>query len=221
MNKEEFIEKVNNELEGNKLSLSERTLTAFYDNVFKGEDTEYTDDFIKQQAELLKVLYGQLHADVAKEMKLNKENWEKEFKNKNIVGTQTKEEEKEIPQFVKDLENKVKALETQLTKASEEKKEDDLRNKLTKAFKEKFAKAGLEVNKFFLKHAFDSVDLGKKDLKLNDVVKELETNYYALLKEANVKVDNVVPYRNNGGGGKGNSIIDDYFKRKADREKNV
>ena len=93
MEREELLTKFNEMLGSTKLSLSERTLNDYADDVLSGitDDAQLTDEFLGRKVNFLKSLDGNLHSDVSKEIEVYKKNF-KPKKEEPVKGEPVKEE---------------------------------------------------------------------------------------------------------------------------------
>lgn len=218
MTREELLEQVNGELGETQLTLSERTVNEELDDALQdmGEDTEANARAVKRIAARLKRMDGNLHADVAKEVK----DWKADFEKKNKPAPKPKPGGNEPPadgesEAMKQMREEIAALK----KANDERKAAETREAVLKEVRKrveaKFAKAGMEVNGYFMRQALGRLKTdGEADAAA--LAEEAEKAYNADMKEAGVVPDQRPHY--GGGGGGTENAASDFFARKAKKE---
>lgn len=219
MELEELKSKFQAAMGSTQLQLSEQTLDGFYGDVLGGitDDAQVTDEFINGKLGFLKILNGQLHRDVGLQVEEYKKNY------KPAPPTQEPKPEEPKPkngdELIASLQARIEAMEKarkdESEKAALAARVAEARKGVENALKEKFRKAGVEANTYFLKQSMRDIDFSGDDGtdKLADVA---EKAYYAALKEAGVQAG-AAPSRSGGGGG-GSKPLDDYFAKKRQRE---
>lgn len=226
MEREELKTKVVSELGGTQLTLSERTINEELDDALTDitDDAQVTDTFVQRLAKRLKRMDGNLHADVGAENRKYKEQFEKDWKEKHPEGGsgnggnggnggEQSELEKKLDKLMKDFEEEKNA---RMAREVKEKKETTL-SSIKDGVKKLFEKAGVEPNEYILKQTMRDVEIGDNP-DVDAIVKATEKAYYKNLKEAGL--EETKPHFGGGGGSgsHGNSAIDDFFKKKAERE---
>ena len=212
MTREELFGKVNEKVDTTKFkSLSKKTINEEIDDVLEdmGDDESMNDKIVTKLANRLKRMDGNLHKNVSDEMKKNKEA-EEERKKEEEEAKRKKEEEKgetdsKSDELIKKLTERLDAMEKankeRDTKAAKEATLEAVR----KGLKDKFEKAGLELNGFFVKTALSKLDLQDENADVSELIAKAEKLYNADVKEADY-VPSTKPH--NGGGGGGNQDDD-------------
>lgn len=213
MEREELLEKVTSELGDIQLTLSERTVNEELDDALEdfGEDEEQNAKLVSKVASRLKRMDGNLHADVSKQVDAYKADYRKKQRDK-----QKPQPKEESADDLKQLRDEVAALraESEARRKSEAKNATlkDVRNGL----EEKFSKAGIEVNRYFMKNALQKLNIPDEGADREKLVAEAERIYNGDMKEAGVESHQMPHYGNKGG--KGTTAASDFFARKAKKE---
>lgn len=212
MTREELFGKVNEKVDTTKFkSLSKKTINEEIDDVLEdmGDDESMNDKLITKLANRLKRMDGNLHKNVSDEMKKNKEAEETRKKEEEEAKRRKEEEEgntdSKSDELIKKLTERLDAMEKankeRDTKAAKEATLEAVR----KGLKDKFEKAGLELNGFFAKTALSKLDLQDENVDVSELIANAEKLYNTDVKEAGY-VPSTKPH--NGGGG-GNNQDDD------------
>lgn len=216
MTREELLEKVNGKVDTTKFkSLSKKTINEELDDVLEdiGDDESMNDKLVTKLANRLKRMDGNLHKNVSDEMKKNKEAEEERKKQEEEEAKRKKEEgegntntasDELIKKLTERLDAMEKANKERDTKAAREATLEAVR----KGLKDKFEKAGLELNGFFAKTALSKLDLQDENIDVSELIAKAEKLYNTDVKEAGY-VANTKPH--NGGGGSGNNQEDEHL----------
>lgn len=214
MTREELLALVNGKLTGVKLTLSEKTINEELDDVLEdfGEDSEANDKLVEKIANRLKRMDGNLHADVSQQVKdykkRAKERLAKQNKDDNPDDEPDDEpNEEKIPKYLKKfMDDFYSDRDARKQKEAADAKNalmDSVRNGL----KEKFEKAGLELNGFFAKTALSRLWIPDDNVDVASLVAKAEVLYNEDTKAAGF-VPNSKPHA--GGGGGGSEKIDEH-----------
>ncbi len=208
MTREELLKKVNDKVDTTKFkSLSKKTINEEIDDVLEdmSDDESMNDKLITKLANRLKRMDGNLHKNVSDEMKKNKEAEEERKKQEEEEAKRKKEEEdgksgSASDELIKKLTERLDAME----KANKERDTKAARNAtmeaVKKGLKDKFEKAGLELNGFFAKTALSKLDLPDENVDISELVAKAEKLYNTDVKEAGY-TPNTKPRSGGGGGG--------------------
>lgn len=187
MTREELLNLVNGKTDTSKFtSLSQKTINEELDDVLDemGDDESANDKVVTKLANRLKRMDGNLHKNVSDEMKKNRE--EAERKKREADEARKRNEEGD------QSDDKVKALEEKLDRLLAANEERDRREakkavvaSVKSGLKDKFDKAKLEINDFFLETALSKLDIPEKDADIQDLVSRAESIYTSDYKRAN------------------------------------
>lgn len=189
MTREELLKLVNEKEDTSKFtSLSQRTINDELDDVLDemGDDAEANDRIVTKLANRLKRMDGNLHKNVSAEIKKNREESERkkreeeEERKKNGGGGGDNPDDKYDKVLAK-LEAIEKANAEREKRAAKNAVLDSVRSGL----KDKFSKAKLEMNDFFLDTALSKLDIPDEDADIIDLVSKAENIYTADYKRAN------------------------------------
>lgn len=191
MTREELLAKVNAELGGNKLTLSERTVNEELDDSLGdfGEDEAANAKLVTRIANRLKRMEKNLHTDISKEVEEYKKNYRPKPSEKNPEhkeGEQAEEEEEKVPKWAQELKAK---LEEDQNARKAEKAERDKRNLLNaveKGLKDKFEASELVLKPYFVKAALSKLNIPEKDADVSTLVGEAEKLYNSEIKDAGI-----------------------------------
>ena len=217
MTVEELLSLVNKEVDTTKFkALSQKTINEELNDVLDefGDDEAANAKIVTKVANRLKRMDGNLHKNVSDEIKKSREEAEskkkeeEERKKKEEEERKKKEEEGESDDKYDKLLAKLEALE----KANEERDKKASRaatvEAVRKGLKDKFDKAKLELNDFFLDTAISKLEIPDKDADVIDLVSKAEGIYTTDFKRATGNT--AIPHKGSGsssGGGK--TIRDD------------
>ena len=194
MTVEELLSLVNKEVDTTKFrSLSQKTINEELNDVLDefGDDEAANAKIVTKVANRLKRMDGNLHKNVSDEIKKSREEAE------------TKPDDK-YDKLLAKLEALEKANEERDKKASRAATIEAVR----KGLKDKFDKAKLELNDFFLDTAISKLEIPDKDADVIDLVSKAEGIYTTDFKRATGNT--AIPHKGSGsssGGGK--TIRDD------------
>lgn len=192
-----------------------------------GDDDDENDRIVTKLANRLKRMDKNLHKNIADELKKSREEAErkkKEEEERKRKRNRAKENDDDDDDGGDDdriakLLAKVEALE----KASAERDKEAARKATLESvkagLKEKFDKAGLELNGFFLKTSLSKLEIPDKDADIDDLVSEAEKIYTADFKEATGEKG--IPSKNHtsspGGGGDDDKFMEEIAARRKKR----
>ena len=201
MTVEELLSLVNKEVDTTKFkALSQKTINEELNDVLDeiGDDEAANAKIVTKVANRLKRMDGNLHKNVSDEIKKSREEAERK----------KKEEEGKPDDKYDKLLAKLEALE----KANEERDKKASRaatiEAVRKGLKDKFDKAKLELNDFFLDTAISKLEIPDHDADVIDLVSKAEGIYTTDFKRATGNT--AIPHKGSGsssGGGK--TIRDD------------
>lgn len=211
MTREELLALVNKEADTTKFkSLSQKTINEELDDVLEdfGDDEAANAKLVTKLANRLKRMDGNLHKNVSDEIKKSKEEAERKKKEEEEERKRKEADKDDNPddKYSKLLE-KLEALE----KANAERDKKAARKATIESvkagLKDKFDKAGLEMNDFFLNTALSKLEIPDKDIDVSELVSKAESIYTADYKSANG--GSAVPKKHSSPEFNGNGDIDD------------
>lgn len=227
---EELLELVNKKEDTSKFtSLSKKSIDDELNDVLgeMGDDDDENDRIVTKLANRLKRMDKNLHKNIADELKKSREEAErkkKEEEERKRKRNRAKENDDDgdgggDDDRIAKLLAKVEALE----KASAERDKEAARKATLESvkagLKEKFDKAGLELNGFFLKTSLSKLEIPDKDADIDDLVSEAENIYTADFKEATGEKG--IPSKNHtsspGGGGDDDKFMEEVAARRKKR----
>ena len=226
MEREELLQQVNESLEndGKKLSstLSEETINGELDEALEdiGEDEEANKAVVSKLAKRLLRMDGNLHSNVSKEVTAYKAAHPKQEKKQEVKQkVATSEDDEKYAQLLKRLDAMEEAQKQKADKAAKDATVADVKKGLEAKFKE----ANIEANQYILKQTLRDLEIPDaedgKQVDIDGLIKTTETAYYKNLKEAGLdKKDTGRSHRSNFYGGKGKSMLDARFEKKAAKE---
>lgn len=203
MTKEKLLQKICEKL--GKTSLSERTLSTYAENLSKivGDDSQIDDNFLSTHVNILKSIEGQINHDITDGI----ENWKaKQPSNKpndDILGilAEIKEDNKKLKERLDSEENK--------------KAQEDFRNSVKNAMRNKGAK-----NDYILKQIVSQKDFDLEK-SVDDVVEDMLKEYDDSFKSC--FGNGASPREPEGNGSKGEEAVkkalDSFFEKKANEGK--
>ncbi len=227
---EELLELVNKKEDTSKFtSLSKKSIDEELNDVLgeMGDDDDANDRIVTKLANRLKRMDKNLHKNIADELKKSREEAERKKKeeeerkrkrNRAEENDDDDDDDGDDDRIAK-LLAKVEALE----KASAERDKEAARKATLESvkagLKEKFDKAGLELNGFFLKTSLSKLEIPEKDADIDDLVSEAEKIYTADFKEATGEKG--IPSKNHtsspGGGGDDDKFMEEIAARRKKR----
>nr|DAH81122.1 MAG TPA: hypothetical protein [Caudoviricetes sp.] len=225
---EELLELVNKKEDTSKFtSLSKKSIDDELNDVLgeMGDDDDENDRIVTKLANRLKRMDKNLHKNIADELKKSREEAERkkkeeeERKRNRAKENDDDDDDGGDDDRIAKLLAKVEALE----KASAERDKEAARKATLESvkagLKEKFDKAGLELNGFFLKTSLSKLEIPDKDADIDDLVSEAEKIYTADFKEATGEKG--IPSKNHtsspGGGGDDDKFMEEVAARRKKR----
>lgn len=189
MTREELLKLVNEKEDTSKFtSLSQRTINDELDDMLDemGDDAEANDRIVTKLANRLKRMDGNLHKNVSDEIKKSKEESERKRQEEE---NRKREKEGGGGGNPDDKYDKVLAKLEAMEKANAEREKRAAKNavldSVRSGLKDKFSKAKLEMNDFFLDTALSKLDIPDEDADIIDLVSKAENIYTADYKRAN------------------------------------
>lgn len=207
---EELLELVNKKEDTSKFTtLSKKSIDDELNDVLgeMGDDDDANDKIVTKLANRLKRMDKNLHKNIADELKKSREEAERKKKEEEERNGKKDREDKPDDKYDK-LLAKLEALE----KANEERDKKASRaatiEAVRKGLKEKFDKAKLELNDFFLDTAISKLEIPDKDADVTDLVSKAEGIYTTDFKRATGNT--AIPHMGSGSSsGGGRTIRDD------------
>lgn len=188
MTREELLALVNKEVDTTKFKeLSQKTINEELDDVLEdfGDDEEANSKLVTKLANRLKRINGNLHKNISDEVKKSKEEAERKKKEEEEERKRREADKGDDPddKYSKLLE-KLEALE----KANAERDKKAARKATIESvkagLKDKFDKANLDMNDFFLDTALSKLEISD-DADVAELVSTAENIYTADYKRAN------------------------------------
>lgn len=188
MTREELLALVNKEVDTTKFKeLSQKTINEELDDVLEdfGDDEDANSKLVTKLANRLKRINGNLHKNISDEVKKSKEEAERKKKEEEEERKRREADKGDDPddKYSKLLE-KLEALE----KANAERDKKAARKATIESvkagLKDKFDKANLELNDFFLDTALSKLEISD-DADVAELVSTAENIYTADYKRAN------------------------------------
>lgn len=188
MTREELLALVNKEVDTTKFKeLSQKTIDEELDDVLEdfGDDEEVNSKLVTKLANRLKRINGNLHKNISDEVKKSKEEAERKKKEE--------EEERKRKEAAKngDPDDKYNELLKEIKALKEANAERDKKaarkatiESVKAGLKDKFDKANLEMNDFFLDTALSKLEISD-DADVAELVSTAENIYTADYKRAN------------------------------------
>ena len=207
---EELLELVNKKEDTSKFTtLSKKSIDEELNDVLgeMGDDDDANDRIVTKLANRLKRMDKNLHKNIADELKKSREEAERKKKEEEERNGKKGGEDKPDDKYDK-LLAKLEALE----KANEERDKKASRaatiEAVRKGLKDKFDKAKLELNDFFLDTAISKLEIPDKDADVTDLVSKAEGIYTTDFKRATGNT--AIPHMGSGSSsGGGRTIRDD------------
>ena len=224
MEREELLQQVNESIEadGKKLSstLSEETINGELDEALEsiGDDEEANKAVVQKLAKRLLRMDGNLHKNVSDEVTAYKK-----AHPKPTPKPEPKPNDGEGDDKYQQLLDRVEKMEAaQKQKATKDAKDATVAD-VKKGLEAKFKAANIEANAYILKQTLRDVEVPEveegKQVDVDDLVAKTEKEYFKNLKEAGLdKKDTGRSHRGNFYGGKGKSMLDSKFEKKAAKE---
>lgn len=201
---EELLELVNKKEDTSKFTtLSKKSIDDELNDVLgeMGDDDDANDKIVTKLANRLKRMDKNLHKNIADELKKSRE--EAERKKKEEEERKGKKDGEDTPD---DKYDKLLAKLEALEKANEERDKKASRaatiEAVRKGLKDKFDKAKLELNDFFLDTAISKLEIPDKDADVTDLISKAEGIYTTDFKRAtgNTAIPRMGSGSSSGGG---------------------
>lgn len=201
---EELLELVNKKEDTSKFTtLSKKSIDEELNDVLgeMGDDDDENDRIVTKLANRLKRMDKNLHKNIADELKKSRE--EAERKKKEEEERKGKKDGEDTPD---DKYDKLLAKLEALEKANEERDKKASRaatiEAVRKGLKDKFDKAKLELNDFFLDTAISKLEIPDKDADVTDLISKAEGIYTTDFKRAtgNTAIPRMGSGSSSGGG---------------------
>ena len=189
MTREELLALVNKEADTTKFkSLSQKTINEELDDVLEdfGDDEEANSKLVTKLANRLKRINGNLHKNISDEVKKSKEEAERKKKEEEEERKRKKEEEGKTGSDDKynELLKEIKALKEANAERDKKAARKATIESVKAGLKDKFDKANLEMNDFFLDTALSKLEISD-DADVAELVSTAENIYTADYKRAN------------------------------------
>lgn len=214
MEREELLGLVNAELGDTQLTLSERTINEELDDSLAdfGDDEEANKGIVTKIASRLRRMDGNLHSDVSKQVEDYKKNYKPTPKPKPVL----RKIEDEESEALKEMRAELAALKAESEARKKGEKRENTLKEVRMGLEEKFDKAGMKTNGFFMRGVLNKLDIPEEGADIDALVTKAEKLYNADMKEAGIEPDQKPHF--GGGDGKGSNAATDFFARKAKKE---
>ena len=188
MTREELLALVNKEVDTTKFKeLSQKTINEELDDVLEdfGDDEEANSKLVTKLANRLKRINGNLHKNISDEVKKSKEEAERKRKEEE-EERKRKEADKDDDHDDKynELLKEIKALKEANAERDKKAARKATIESVKAGLKDKFDKANLELNDFFLDTALSKLEIAD-DADVAELVSTAENIYTADYKRAN------------------------------------
>lgn len=189
MTREELLALVNKEADTTKFkSLSQKTINEELDDVLEdfGDDEAANAKLVTKLANRLKRMDGNLHKNVSDEIRKSKEEAERKRKEEEEERKRKEEEEGKTGSDDKynELLKEIKALKEANAERDKKAARKATIESVKAGLKDKFDKANLELNDFFLDTALSKLEISD-DADVAELVSTAENIYTADYKRAN------------------------------------
>jgi len=189
MTREELLALVNKEADTTKFkSLSQKTINEELDDVLEdfGDDEAANAKLVTKLANRLKRMDGNLHKNVSDEIRKSKEEAERKKKEEEEERKRKEEEEGKTGSDDKynELLKEIKALKEANAERDKKAARKATIESVKAGLKDKFDKANLELNDFFLDTALSKLEISD-DADVAELVSTAENIYTADYKRAN------------------------------------
>lgn len=185
MTREELLALVNKEVDTTKFKeLSQKTINEELDDVLEdfGDDEEVNSKLVTKLANRLKRINGNLHKNISDEVKKSKE--EAERKKKEEEEERKRKEDDDPDDKYNELLKEIKALKEANAERDKKAARKATIESVKAGLKDKFDKANLEMNDFFLDTALSKLEISD-DADVVELVSTAENIYTADYKRAN------------------------------------
>lgn len=189
MTREELLALVNKEVDTTKFKeLSQKTINEELDDVLEdfGDDEEANSKLVTKLANRLKRINGNLHKNISDEVKKSKEEAERKKKEEEEERKRKEKEEGKTGSDDKynELLKEIKALKEANAERDKKAARKATIESVKAGLKDKFDKANLELNDFFLDTALSKLEISD-DADVAELVSTAENIYTADYKRAN------------------------------------
>lgn len=188
MTREELLALVNKEADTTKFkSLSQKTINEELDDVLEdfGDDEAANAKLVTKLANRLKRMDGNLHKNVSDEIKKSKEEAERKKKEEEEERKRKESDKEDNPDDkYAELLKEIKALKEANAERDKKAARKATIESVKAGLKDKFDKANLELNDFFLDTALSKLEISD-DADVVELVSKAENIYTADYKRAN------------------------------------
>lgn len=188
MTREELLALVNKEVDTTKFKeLSQKTINEELDDVLEdfGDDEEANSKLVTKLANRLKRINGNLHKNISDEVKKSKEEAERKKKEEEEERKRKEADKNDDPDDkYNELLKEIKALKEANTERDKKAARKATIESVKAGLKDKFDKANLELNDFFLDTALSKLEI-PDDADVVELVSKAENIYTADYKRAN------------------------------------
>lgn len=188
MTREELLALVNKEVDTTKFKeLSQKTINEELDDVLEdfGDDEEANSKLVTKLANRLKRINGNLHKNISDEVKKSKEEAERKKKEEEEERKRKESDKDDDPDDkYNELLKEIKALKEANAERDKKAARKATIESVKAGLKDKFDKANLELNDFFLDTALSKLEISD-DADVAELVSTAENIYTADYKRAN------------------------------------
>lgn len=188
MTREELLALVNKEVDTTKFKeLSQKTIDEELDDVLEdfGDDEEANSKLVTKLANRLKRINGNLHKNISDEVKKSKEEAERKKKEEEEERKRKEADKDDDPDDkYNELLKEIKALKEANAERDKKAARKATIESVKAGLKDKFDKANLELNDFFLDTALSKLEI-PDDADVVELVSRAENIYTADYKRAN------------------------------------
>lgn len=188
MTREELLALVNKEVDTTKFKeLSQKTINEELDDVLEdfGDDEEANSKLVTKLANRLKRINGNLHKNISDEVKKSKEEAERKKKEEEEERKRKEADKNDDPDDkYNELLKEIKALKEANAERDKKAARKATIESVKAGLKDKFDKANLELNDFFLDTALSKLEISD-DADVAELVSTAENIYTADYKRAN------------------------------------
>lgn len=188
MTREELLALVNKEVDTTKFKeLSQKTINEELDDVLEdfGDDEEANSKLVTKLANRLKRINGNLHKNISDEVKKSKEEAERKKKEEEEERKRKEADKDDDPDDkYNELLKEIKALKEANAERDKKAARKATIESVKAGLKDKFDKANLEMNDFFLDTALSKLEI-PDDADVVELVSKAENIYTADYKRAN------------------------------------
>lgn len=188
MTREELLALVNKEVDTTKFKeLSQKTINEELDDVLEdfGDDEEANSKLVTKLANRLKRINGNLHKNISDEVKKSKEEAERKKKEEEEERKRKEADKDDDPDDkYNELLKEIKALKEANAERDKKAARKATIESVKAGLKDKFDKANLELNDFFLDTALSKLEISD-DADVAELVSTAENIYTAVYKRAN------------------------------------